>query len=82
MNELIRKVPVEAGSAVEGTEFQNLAVNIGLDENSNDKFVIVALCNGDEPDEDAAFFAIESAEQVQAIIDCLKAAMEDAFQDD
>lgn len=83
--DLIRRVPVGAGEELEGREFQNLAVNIGIDPNTNAKFVIVALFDGDDGDdidEDSNFFAIETRLQCEAVIDCLKKAMEETFQHD
>lgn len=79
-DDLIRKVPVKAGEGVEGTEFQALAVNIGLDEVSGKRVVIIALCDDDEEiGDEAAYFAVESHEQGEAIIECIRQAMEAAF---
>lgn len=79
MNDLMHKIPTEPGSDVLGTEFDNLG--IGINEYDGEKFIIVALFNG-ELDEDTSFFVIGSAEQTQAIIEALQVAMKDAFQHD
>lgn len=81
MNDLMHKIPTEPGSDVLGTEFDNLGVNIAINEYDGGKLIIVALFNG-ELDEDTSFFAIGSAEQTQAIIEALQVAMKDAFQHD
>lgn len=82
---LIRRMPVGVGEELEGREFENLAVNIGIDPNTERKFVIVAMFNGDDGsdiDEDSTYFAIETKEQCLAVIDCLQKAMKETFDHD
>lgn len=85
IEDLIRRVPVGVGEELEGREFENLAVNIGVDPNTNRKFVIVAMFDGDDGsdiDEESTYFAIETKEQCLAVIDCLQKAMKETFDDD